>query len=87
MPGSDDIGSDDGGREDEVKKVKERLAFLPGGVPASLWNYNTTSLAEAIIDGEKRLTPSGVELVLIDGTWYYNDAGDFLTYLKEYPGD
>jgi len=87
MPGGDDSGGDGGGREDEVRRVRERLAFLPGGVPASLWNHNTDSLAKAIVDGEKRKTPTGVELVLIDGNWYYNDPGDFLTYLKEYPGD
>ncbi len=88
MPGGDDGGDGDGGgRDAAVRRVRESLAFLPGGVPASLWNYNARSLAEAIVDGEKRLTFTGVELVLIGGKWYYNDPGDFLTYLREYPGD
>jgi hypothetical protein len=56
-------------------------------VPNSLWSYTKDTLAEAIVDGEKRRSPAGVPLVKIGGRWYYNDHGDFLTYLKEYPGD
>jgi len=39
------------------------------------------------VEGEKRRSPAGVALVKIDGKWYYNDRRDFLTYMKEYPGD
>ena len=70
-----------------IAKVRESLGFLPDGVPQSLWNYTKDMLAEAIVEGEKRRSPAGVALVKIDGKWYYNDPGDFLTYLKEYPGD
>jgi hypothetical protein len=74
-------------RAEEIERVREHLSFLPGGVPSSLWNYSRDMLAEAIVDGEKRRSPTGVPLVNIGGRWYYNDHGDFLTYLKEYPGD
>ena len=74
-------------RAEAVARVREHLGFLPGGVPNSLWNYSKDMLAEAIVDGEKRRSPAGVPLVRIGDKWYYNDPGDFLTYLKEYPGD
>ena len=74
-------------RIEAIQKVREHLSFLPGGVPNSLWSYSKDMLAEAIVDGEKRRTPAGVPLVRIDDMWYYNDHGDFLTYMKEYPGD
>jgi hypothetical protein len=76
-----------GDRAEAVERVREQLSFLPNGVPNSLWSYNKDALAEAIVDGEKRRTPTGVPLVKIGGVWYYNDPGDFLTFLKEYPGD
>jgi hypothetical protein len=75
---------DDEERARRIARTKERLDFLPGGVPPSLWNYNRDQLAEAIVDGEKRTAPSGMSLVRIGDTWYYNDPGDFFTYLKEY---
>ena len=74
-------------RAAEIAKVREQLSFLPSGVPQGLWNYNKDMLAEAIVDAEKRRSPTGVALVKIDGKWYYYDPGDFLTFLKEYPGD
>jgi len=81
------MADEDGDRAEAVARVKEQLTFLPGGVPNSLWSYTKDTLAEAIVDGEKRRSPAGVPLVRIDGTWYYNDPGDFLTFMKEYPGD
>ena len=57
-------------RRERIERVKEALAFLPGGVPPSLWNYNRDQLAEAIVDGEKRYAPSGMELVRIGDKWY-----------------
>jgi hypothetical protein len=74
-------------RTEAIARVREHLSFLPGGVPNSLWNYNKDTLAEAIVDGEKRRSKSGMPLVKIDGKWYYNDHGDFVTYLKEYVED
>jgi len=71
-------------RAEKIVRVKEKLAFLPGGVPPSLWNYNKEQLAEAIVDGEKRTARSGMQLVRIGDTWYYNDSGDIVTFLKEY---
>ena len=32
-------------RAERIARVKERLGFLPGGVPPSLWNYNKEQLA------------------------------------------
>lgn len=78
---------EDPGRATEIARVKDSLGFLPGGVPQSLWGYTKDMLAEEIVEGEKRRSPAGVALVKIGGKWYYNDHGDFLTYLKEYPGD
>lgn len=78
---------EDEDREEAIAQVREHLSFLPGGVPNSLWGYTKDTLAEAIVDGEKRRSPAGVPLVKIGDTWYYNDYGDFLTYMKEYPGD
>ena len=74
-------------RTEAIAKVKEHLSFLPGGVPNSLWGFNIEMLAEAIVDGEKKRSSAGMPLVKISGKWYYNDHGDFLTYMKEYPGD
>jgi hypothetical protein len=74
-------------RAEAIARVKEQLSFLPGGVPNSLWSYSKDALAEAIVDGEKRRSPAGVQLVRIGDVWYYNDPGDFLTFMKEYPGD
>ena len=79
--------AEDGERADDIARVRKQLEFLPGGVPNSLWGYTRDTLAEAIVDGEKRRSPTGVPLVRMDGRWYYNDPGDLLTYMKEYPGD
>lgn len=78
------VGADEEARAVELERVKEALRFLPQGVPASLWNLNLEALAEAIVDGEKRTSPTGVPLVRIGDTWYYNDAGDMFTFLREY---
>ena len=78
---------EDAGRAEAIARVKEQLGFLPGGVPNSLWGYNRDDLAEAIVDGEKRRSAAGVPLVKIGDRWYYNDPGDFLTFMKEYPGN
>ena len=75
---------DEDERASSLARVKQTLEFLPGGVPQGLWNYNSDQLAELIVDGEKRFAPSGMQLVKIDGRWYYNDPGDLVTYLKEY---
>jgi len=74
-------------RAEAIEKVKEHLSFMPGGVPNSLWGFTRESLAEAIVDGEKKRSSAGMPLVKIDGKWFYNDHGDLLTYMKEYPGD
>ena len=68
----------------EIERVKDALRFLPHGVPPSLWNYNLESLAEAIVVGEKRTSPTGMPLVRIGDTWYYNDTDDIVTFLREY---
>jgi hypothetical protein len=81
------MSDEDPERAAAIAKVREHLNFLPGGVPNSLWGYTKDMLAEAIVDGEKRRSPAGVALVKIGDKWYYNDHGDFLTYMKEYPGD
>lgn len=81
------MGDEDVERAEAIARVREQLGFLPGGVPNSLWNYTRDTLAEAIVDGEKRRSPAGVPLVRIGDKWYYNDPGDFLTFMKEYPGD
>ncbi|NIP35683.1 MAG: hypothetical protein GWN18_04265 [Thermoplasmata archaeon] len=78
---------EDADRAEAIARVREQLSFLPGGVPGSLWSYNKDTLAEAIVDGEKRRSPAGVPLVKLGDRWYYNDPGDLLTFLKEYPGD
>jgi hypothetical protein len=74
-------------RAEAIEKVKEHLSFLPGGVPNSLWGFTRDMLAEAIVNGEKRRSSAGMPLVRVDDIWYYNDPGDILTYMKEYPGD
>lgn len=71
-------------RAERIARVKEKLGFLPGGVPPSLWNYNKDQLAQAIVDGEKRSADSGMPLVKIGDKWYYNDSGDIVTFLREY---
>lgn len=75
---------DDEARSAELERVREALRFLPQGVPPSLWNYNLERLAEAIVDGEKRTTTTGMPLVRIGDTWYYNDPGDLVTFMREY---
>ena len=71
-------------RAERIARVKEKLGFLPGGVPPSLWNHNREQMAEAIVDGEKRTADSGMPLVKIGDKWYYNDSGDIVTFLREY---
>lgn len=70
--------------EERIARVKEALMFLPGGVPPSLWGFNADQLAEAIVDGEKRVAPSGMPLVRIRDKWYYNDPGDLVTFMQEF---
>lgn len=81
------MAKEDRDRDEAIAKVRQHLDFLPGGVPNSLWNYNKDTLAVAIYEGEKRRASSGMPLVKIDRTWYYNDHGDVVTYLKEYMED
>jgi len=83
----DRMSDEDPERAEAIEKVKEHLGFLPGGVPNSLWGLTKDMLAVAIVDGEKKRSSAGMPLVKIDGIWYYNDHGDILTYMKEYPGD
>ena len=70
-------------REERIARVREALMFLPSGVPPSLWGFNAEQLAEAIVDGEKRLAPSGMPLVRIRDKWYYNEPGDLVTFMQE----
>jgi len=72
----------------EVREVMKVLTQLPRGLPTSLGSWDLTSLASAIVDGERKTAPDGTELVKISNKWYdadYKNPGTFLKERKEGP--
>ncbi len=70
----------------EVREVMKSLTQLPRGLPTALWGMDIAELGRAIVDGEKRTTADGAELVLINGKWYNadrNNLGRFMIEWKE----
>jgi hypothetical protein len=70
----------------EVREVMKVLTQLPRGLPTTLWGRDMGQLSQEIVDGERRTSPQGEPLVLIDGRWYIVDldnVGTFLTEWKE----
>jgi regulator of protease activity HflC (stomatin/prohibitin superfamily) len=70
--------------EEAQRRTRHALDYLPSGLPESLWGWEVEELAEAIANGEKRVSKDGFPLVSIRGKWYINDPRDMATFLKEW---
>jgi hypothetical protein len=70
----------------EVAKVTSLVINLPHSLPASLWGWDMSDLAEAAVTGPKREAPDGTRLVEIHGRWYRADEDDAASFLKELEG-
>ena len=71
---------------DNLKRnYQNAIGRLPYGIPAKeLQDWDWVELAGALATGEKRMTPDGRETTEIDGRWYYSDAKDTGSFLKEH---
>ncbi|NOQ54363.1 MAG: hypothetical protein GQ558_07155, partial [Thermoplasmata archaeon] len=67
------------------RNYQNAIGRLPYGIPAKeLQDWDWVELAGALATGEKRMTPDGRETTEIDGRWYYSDAKDTGSFLKEH---
>jgi hypothetical protein len=70
-------------RAREVSEVHHLLMNLPGSLPASLWGWDISDLAEVIVDGPRRELPDGTTAVEINGRWYRVDADRPDAFMEE----
>ena len=66
-----------------VPDVVEAIKNLPEGLPRSLWGWDWNELANAVATGERAMSPDGIPMVKVKGTWYYADLEDMDTFLQE----
>jgi uncharacterized membrane protein len=73
-------------RLDNLKrKYQNAIGRLPYGIPSEgIKHMDWVELAAALATGEKKTLPDGIEITAIDGRWYYSDAEDSSTFLKEH---
>jgi hypothetical protein len=73
-------------RIDNLKRAYQNaIGRLPYGIPSKeLADRDWVDLANALATGEKKTLPDGQETTEIDGRWYYSDAKDTGTFLKEH---
>ena len=67
----------------EVARLHHVLMNRPGGLPTSLWGWDISDLAEAIVYGPKREMPDGTTVVELNGRWYRVDADPPEMFLDE----
>jgi hypothetical protein len=71
--------------ENLKRNYQNAIGRLPYGIPSSeLQDWDWVNLAAALATGEKRMSPEGQETTKIDGRWYYSDAKDTGSFLKEH---
>jgi hypothetical protein len=71
--------------ENLKRTYQNAIGRLPYGIPSSeLQDWDWVNLAAALATGEKRISPEGQETTKIDGRWYYSDAKDTGSFLKEH---
>jgi len=67
------------------RKYQNAIGRLPYGIPApELKDRDWVELAAALATGQKKETPDGRELTLIEGRWYYSDVKDASSFLTEH---
>ena len=67
------------------RKYQTAIGRLPYGIPAAeLKGRDWNELAAALATGEKKDTPDGRELTLIEGRWYFSDVKDASSFLTEH---
>jgi hypothetical protein len=71
--------------ENLKRTYQNAIGRLPYGIPsAELQDWDWVDLAAALATGEKRMSPEGQETTKIYGRWYYSDAKDTGSFLKEH---
>ena len=71
--------------ENLTRKYQTALGRLPYGIPAAeLKDREWTWLASALATGQKKETPDGREVTLIEGRWYFSDVKDASSFLTEH---
>ena len=71
-------------RAREDREVMKVLTQLPHGLPTSLWGWDMSELARAIVDGERRKATDGTPLVSIKGRWYVADISNLGSFLRDW---
>jgi uncharacterized membrane protein len=67
------------------RKYQNAIGRLPYGIPAAeLKGKEWTWLAAAMATGQKKDTPDGREVTLIEGRWYFSDVKDASSFLTEH---
>jgi uncharacterized membrane protein len=71
--------------ENAKRTYQNAIGRLPYGIPSKeLADRDWVELANALATGEKKTVEGGVEVTNIDGRWYYSDAKDTGSFLKEH---
>jgi hypothetical protein len=67
------------------RNYQNAIGRLPYGIPSKeLEDWDWVDLAAALATGEKKTHTDGTELTKIEESWYFSDADDSSTFLKEH---
>jgi hypothetical protein len=67
------------------RKYQTAIGRLPYGIPAAeLKGRDWNELAGALATGEKKDSPDGREVTLVEGRWYFSDVKDASSFLTEH---
>jgi hypothetical protein len=71
--------------ENLKRKYQTAIGRLPYGIPAAeLKGKDWNELAGALATGQRKDTPDGREVTLIEGRWYFSDVKDASSFLTEH---
>jgi uncharacterized membrane protein len=71
--------------ENAKRTYQNAIGRLPYGIPSKeLADRDWVELANSLATGEKKTVEGGQEVTNIDGRWYYSDAKDTGSFLKEH---
>ena len=71
--------------ENAKRTYQNAIGRLPYGIPSKeLADRDWVELANSLATGEKTMVEGGQEVTNIDGRWYYSDAKDTGSFLKEH---